>query len=243
MASSGASNVCSVLSVCVSKRVTECLYLPISLSIQLGSLWNFKLKLLGYQLAIPTCKINLGYPQIATPCLIVAILVSSLYLCKFNSDFYETLTLFPGGYCVPCTPGGGGPWMPPPRKGTSDCWNFTKLSAYDYIGLLIWKLMFVGVHMHACMHSEWKHACNVHATKGPLENVLLIFRSSWNFQHMIKLISKHENYCLLVCTCMHACTVSEKHACNVHATRGTPENVLLIVGSSWNFQHMIILIS
>ena len=65
----------------------------LSLPIQFWSLWNFKLKLLQYQLAIPTCKINLGYPQIATPCLIVAILISSLYLWKSNSDLYETLNL------------------------------------------------------------------------------------------------------------------------------------------------------
>ena len=38
-------------------------WLPISLPIQLGSLWNFKLKLLGYQIAILTCIINLDYPK------------------------------------------------------------------------------------------------------------------------------------------------------------------------------------
>ena len=34
---------------------STCLYLPISLPIQLGSLWNFKLELLCYKPIIPTC--------------------------------------------------------------------------------------------------------------------------------------------------------------------------------------------
>ena len=94
------------------------------------------------------------------------------------------------------------------RKCSSDCWIFLKPSAYEYIDLFRWKLMFVGVHMHACMHSQWKHAYNVHATRGLL-NVLLIVGSSWNFQNMIILISWHENYCLLVNTCMRVCTAHE----------------------------------
>ena len=34
---------------------SPCLYIPISLPIQLGSLWNLKLKLLCYKPIIPTC--------------------------------------------------------------------------------------------------------------------------------------------------------------------------------------------
>ena len=32
--------------------------------------------------------------------------------------------------------------------------------AYVKIGLLSWFIMFVGVHVHACTHSVWKHAHN-----------------------------------------------------------------------------------
>ena len=56
--------------------------MPISLPIHLGSLWNFKLKLLTYQLIIPTCLI-----------LVVQIIKKFLYLCQFNSDLYEMLNL------------------------------------------------------------------------------------------------------------------------------------------------------
>ena len=38
---------------------------------------------------------------------------------------------------------------------------FTKLSAYVKIGLLSWLIMFLGVHVYVCMHSEWKHAHNL----------------------------------------------------------------------------------
>ena len=40
--------------------------IPLSLPIQLRSSGNFKLKILGYQLVIPTCIINKGYPKMAT---------------------------------------------------------------------------------------------------------------------------------------------------------------------------------
>ena len=45
--------------------ITQCLYLPISLSIQLGSLWKFKPKLLCYKLMIPTCLFSIwcDYPM------------------------------------------------------------------------------------------------------------------------------------------------------------------------------------
>ena len=37
--------------------------IPLSLSIQLRNLWNFKLKLLSYQLFILACLIQVGYPK------------------------------------------------------------------------------------------------------------------------------------------------------------------------------------
>ena len=55
VASSGTTNVCPCVLSCVCHLVTECLYLPISLRIQLESLWNFKPKLLCYKPMIPTC--------------------------------------------------------------------------------------------------------------------------------------------------------------------------------------------
>ena len=65
VASSGTTNVCPCVLSCVCHLVTECLYLPISLRIQLESLWNFKPKLLCYKPMIPTCLFaicNLQHP-------------------------------------------------------------------------------------------------------------------------------------------------------------------------------------
>ena len=66
--------------------------IPFSLPIQLGSLWNFKFELLGYQQVIPSCLINFGYPQISTlRHVVIQIIKKSLYLCQFNSDLNVTL--------------------------------------------------------------------------------------------------------------------------------------------------------
>ena len=62
--------------------------MPLSLPIQLGSLWNFKLKLMRYQIIIPTCLNLVGYPQMATiihwevrkPSSALSIYITSSYL-------------------------------------------------------------------------------------------------------------------------------------------------------------------
>ena len=50
-----------VLCVCVSLVLCH-ISLSIILPIQLRSLWNLKLKVLGYQLFISTCRIQVGHP-------------------------------------------------------------------------------------------------------------------------------------------------------------------------------------
>ena len=96
MASSGNINVLSLCPVCPVSYITKFLYLPISLTIQLRSLWNFKLNLPGYQLIIPTCLIQVGYPQMVTIRHgVVPIIKKWLYLCQFNLDLHDTLNLSP----------------------------------------------------------------------------------------------------------------------------------------------------
>ena len=66
----------------------------LSLSVQLVSLWHVKLKLLGYQLFIPTCFIQVRYSQMATIRHgIVQIIKKTIYLCQFNLVLYETVIL------------------------------------------------------------------------------------------------------------------------------------------------------
>jgi uncharacterized protein (DUF952 family) len=44
---------------------------------------------------------------------------------------------------------------------------FMKLSAYIKISLLSWLIMFLDVYMNTCMHSAWKHACNLRQYSNP----------------------------------------------------------------------------
>ena len=84
------AGVCVCLSVLchISKK---CLCLPTSLLIQLGSLWNLKLKLFGSQLVDPTYP---GHPLCSTSALWNPLYTSiSLYLCQIISDLYETWNL------------------------------------------------------------------------------------------------------------------------------------------------------
>ena len=77
-----------------SRVITKFHDLSISLPIQLISLWNFKLWLLGSKLIIPRCLFRVGYPEWLlqelghTPVFRI-----SLYLCQFNSDLNESLNL------------------------------------------------------------------------------------------------------------------------------------------------------
>ena len=75
--------VSCVSSVSVS-YITKCLYLPISLIIQLRSLWNLKLKLLGYQSIVPTCLIQVGYTRMATIRHEVVQIIQKIYLSLPN---------------------------------------------------------------------------------------------------------------------------------------------------------------
>ena len=70
---------------------------PLYPDISTNSTWIFmKLKTEGpgVQISIPTCLIQVVYPQMATIRHgVVQINKKSLYLCQIKSDFYETLNL------------------------------------------------------------------------------------------------------------------------------------------------------
>ena len=81
--------VCLSLLSCPVSYITKYLYLHISLPIQLGSLWNFILKIFGYQPFIPTCFIYFVYLKMNTIRHgVVQIIKKCLHLCQINMDLF-----------------------------------------------------------------------------------------------------------------------------------------------------------